>query len=68
MNNKLQELQEIVNKLSSTSSRLEKEQIIDNDVLFQAYIPDRDLKSTKPTYNNLIVSQNKTIYLNRWTM
>jgi len=28
MNNKLQELQEIVNKLSSTSSRLEKEQII----------------------------------------
>ena len=45
------------------SPELEKEQIIDQDVLFQAYIPDKESKSTKPTYNNLIVSQNKTIYL-----
>ena len=45
---------------------LEDAQIIDQDILFQAYIPDKgtkDTKITKPTYNNLIISQMKTLYI-----
>ena len=45
---------------------LEDGQIIDQDILFQAYIPDKgakDSKMTKPTYNQFIVSQMKTLYI-----
>ena len=45
---------------------LEESQTIDQDILFQAYIPDNtdnDGKSTKTTYNNLIISQMKTLYI-----
>ena len=45
---------------------LENPQTIDNDILFQSYIPDKlddENKGTKRTYNNHIISQTKTLFV-----
>ena len=43
---------------------LEEEKRLDQDILFQAYVPDEGNKrETKNTYNNLVMSQTKTLYV-----
>ena len=43
---------------------LEEEKRLDQDILFQAYVPDElNKKETKNTYNNLVMSQTKTLYI-----
>ena len=43
---------------------LEEEKRLDQDILFQAYVPDEgNKKETKNTYNNLVMSQTKTLYV-----
>ena len=43
---------------------LEEEKRLDQDILFQAYVPDAyNKKETKNTYNNLVLSQTKTLYV-----
>ena len=43
---------------------LEEEKRLDQDILFQAYVPDvNNKKETKNTYNNLVLSQTKTLYV-----
>ena len=43
---------------------LEEEKRLDQDILFQAYVPDAEnKKETKNTYNNLVLSQTKTLYV-----
>ena len=43
---------------------LEEEKRLDQDILFQAYVPDaQNKKETKNTYNNLVLSQTKTLYV-----
>ena len=43
---------------------LEEEKRLDQDILFQAYVPDvNNKRETKNTYNNLVLSQTKTLYV-----